>query len=114
MKLLEQTSIKKPLIMASINKVGYQVSPSREAFEDCLQDYDLEFLAMSTLAAGYLKPNEAYEYIYSLPKIDSVVVGLSKKDHAVETFDIIRQQMKNAGSRSNGSEADVVMEKEEV
>jgi hypothetical protein len=44
MKLLEQTSIKKPLIMASINKVGYQVSPSREAFEDCLQDYDLEFL----------------------------------------------------------------------
>jgi len=103
MKLLEQTDIKNPLIMASINKVGYQVSPSREAFEACLSEYDLQLLAMSTLAAGYLKPKEAYEYLYSLPKIDSVVVGLSKKDHAVETFEEIRTQIANREAGKNGA-----------
>lgn len=103
MQLLEKTSIRNPLIMASINKVGYQVSPSREAFEACLENYDLQLLAMSTLAAGYLKPREAYEYLYSLPKIDSVVVGLSKKDHAIETFTEIRTQIEKRQARVNGA-----------
>lgn len=91
MKLLENTTVKNPLIMASINKLGYQVNPSREAFEQCLKDYELQLLAMSTLAAGYLKPKEAYEYLFSLPRVDSVVVGLSSTNHAVETFSAIRK-----------------------
>ena len=45
---------------------------------------------MSTLAAGYLKPEEAYEYLFSLPNIKSVVVGVSTREHAEETFGIIR------------------------
>jgi len=90
MKLLNETSIKNPLVMASVNKVGYQVNPSLEAFEKCLGESELELLAMSTLAAGYLKPREAYQYLFSLPRISSVVVGLSSKDHAVETFSEIR------------------------
>ncbi len=103
MQLLEKTHIQNPLIMASINKAGYQVSPSREAFEDCLKEYDLQLLAMSTLAAGYLKPKEAYEYLYSLPKIDSVVVGLSKKDHAIETFTEIHSQIEKRAAKHNGA-----------
>ncbi len=93
MKLFERTHIKNPLIMASINKLGYQVNPSREAFEEALKKYDLQLLAMSTLAAGYLKPQEAYEYLFSLPRVDSVVVGLSSTNHAVETFSEIRRYM---------------------
>lgn len=93
MQALERTNIENPLIMASINKLGYQVSPSREAFEEALRQYRLELLAMSTLAAGYLKPPEAYEYLFSLPRIDSVVVGVSSTNHAEETFNEIRRQM---------------------
>ncbi|NOZ61624.1 MAG: hypothetical protein GXO74_08065 [Calditrichaeota bacterium] len=93
MKLLERTPIKNPLIMASINKLGYQVNPSREEFEDALKKYELQLLAMSTLAAGYLKPKEAYEYLFSLPRVDSVVVGLSSTNHAVETFSEIRKHI---------------------
>lgn len=96
MKLLERTSIRNPLIMASINKLGYQVSPSREAFEDCLKTNELQLLAMSTLAAGYLKPKEAYEYLFSLPRVDSVVVGVSSTAHAEETFNEIRRQRERA------------------
>jgi len=91
MNLLEYTAIKNPLMMASINKLGFQVNPSREAFEECLHTNQLRLLAMSTLASGYLKPGEAYEYLFSLPHVESVVVGVSRKDHALETFQEIRQ-----------------------
>ena len=90
---LESVGFHNPLIMAAINKVGYQVNPSLEAFETCLRTKSVRLLAMSTLAAGYLKPAEAYEYLYSLPNIASVVVGVSKKNHAEETFGIIRNYL---------------------
>ncbi len=93
MELFKKTHIENPLIMASINKLGYQVNPSREAFELSLKNHELQLLAMSTLAAGYLKPKEAYEYLFSLPKVDSVVVGLSSTNHAVETFSEIRKHL---------------------
>ena len=82
--------IKKPLIMASFNKAGFQMNPSREECEKCLREHDVDVLAMSTLAAGYLKPKEAYGYLFSLPNIESVVVGVSTKEHAEETFGIIQ------------------------
>lgn len=86
---LAEVGIENPLIMASINKIGYQVNPSLAEFETCLRTKKVQLLAMSTLAAGYLKPKEAYEYLYSLPNIASTVVGVSKKHHAKETFETI-------------------------
>lgn len=88
-KSLRRVGIENPLLMASINKVGYQVNPSLPAFEQCLRTEKVQLLAMSTLAAGYLKPREAYEYLYSLPNVVSTVVGVSKKQHAKETFETI-------------------------
>jgi predicted aldo/keto reductase-like oxidoreductase len=95
MDLIDKTDIENPLIMASINKLGYQVNPSREAFEECLRTRRVRLLAMSTLAAGYLRPQEAYEYLFSLPSVESVVVGVSTKEHAIETFAEIRKHMKD-------------------
>jgi hypothetical protein len=90
----DEWGIKKPLVMTSFNKAGFQMNPSREECERCLRDYDVDVLAMSTLAAGYLKPKEAYEYLFSLPNIKSAVVGVSSKEHAEETFGIIKGYFK--------------------
>jgi len=87
----EEWGFKKPLIMASFNKVGFQMNPSKEECERVLKEYNVDVMAMSTLAAGYLKPKEAYEYLGSLPNIKSVVVGVSTKEHADETFGLIRK-----------------------
>ena len=92
-KSFDEWGIEKPLVMASFNKVGFQMNPSREECERILRDYDVNVLAMSTLAAGYLKPKDAYEYLFALPNIKSVVVGVSTRAHAKETFNIIRQHM---------------------
>lgn len=90
----DEWGIKRPLIMASFNSAGFQMNPSKEECERFLQEYDVDVLAMSTLAAGYLKPKEAYEYLFSLPNIKSAVVGVSTKEHVEETFGIIKNCLK--------------------
>lgn len=92
-KAFDEWGIDKPLIMASFNKIGFQMNPSREECEQCLRKGNVEVLAMSTLAAGYLKPREAYEYLFSLPNINSVVVGASTREHLEETFKIIQEYL---------------------
>jgi len=100
LKKFNEWEIKNPLVMTSFNKVGFQMNPSKEECEQYLKNYDVDVLAMSTLAAGYLKPKEAYEYLFQLPNIKSVVVGVSTKEHAEETFGIIRSHQK--ATKTNG------------
>ncbi len=79
-----------PLVMTHFNKVGFQMNPSREECEKALDDYKGDIIAMGTLASGYLRPKEAFDYIFSLPKIKSIVVGVSTKQHAKETFEMLK------------------------
>lgn len=76
----------KPVVMTHFNKIGYHMNPTVEACEAAARNYDVSILAMGTLASGYLSPDEAYRYIGSIPSIESVVVGVSSRDHAEETF----------------------------
>jgi hypothetical protein len=87
--------LKRPLVLAHWNKVGFGMNPSREACEKCLAENELRLMAMGTLASGYLKPGEAYEYLFGLPGIDSVVVGVSSRAHARETFEAIERHRKS-------------------
>jgi len=86
--------ISEPTIMASANKCGFQVNPSLEQFENGLNGHNLNFIAMSTLAGGALKPPEAYEYLSKFPNLRSVVVGVSTPEHAEETFSEIKRCIK--------------------
>ena len=79
--------------MASFNKVGYQMNPSQSECEQCLADFDVEALAMSTLASGRVKPKEAYDYLFSLPNVRAVAVGASTREHAEETFRIVNEHL---------------------
>lgn len=94
--MLKRAGIDNPFIMAAINKKGFWVNPSLAEVEHCLRTEKLRLLAMSSLAAGYLRPDEAYEYLYSLPNVESVVVGVSNMRHGEETFGAIRRHL---GSR---------------
>ncbi len=90
-EILSKAGIEEALIMSSFNKKGYFMNPSREACEIALQKHNHTLLAMSTLAAGSLHPEEAYEYLFSFKKIRNVVVGLSSREHADETFRILHK-----------------------
>jgi hypothetical protein len=79
-----------PLVLAQLNKIGFGMNPSREACERVLASSQLEVMAMGTLASGYLRPKEAYDYVFARPAVQSVVVGVSTPGHAAETFAAVR------------------------
>jgi len=87
-------SLEDVVIAAPFNKVGFQMVPSREECEKALANLPKpNVLAISILAAGYLKPKKAIDYIASLPNIRGVAVGVSKERHAYETFQSLREKL---------------------
>jgi hypothetical protein len=79
------------IIMAPFNKIGFQMNPSREACEEALVRVpQLDVIAMSVLAAGLLVLDDALEYIRNNPRLRSIVVGVSREEHARETFKALK------------------------
>jgi hypothetical protein len=82
------------VIAAPFNKVGFQMVPSKEECEKALAGLPKpNVLAISILAAGYLTPKEAVNYIAVLPNIKGVAVGVSKEKHANETFQLLKEKL---------------------
>ncbi|MCW4000961.1 MAG: hypothetical protein NWE93_12050 [Candidatus Bathyarchaeota archaeon] len=82
---------KKLTLTASFNKVGFQMCPTKAECEEALRRArDAEVYAMSVLAAGYLKPNEASGYLTELEGLSGAVIGVSKEKQAAETFRALR------------------------
>jgi hypothetical protein len=74
-------------IMTPFNSIGFQMSPSREVCELCLSSLPkLDVIAMSIMAGGYLKLDEAIDYVRTLTNLSGVAVGISSKEHAHDTF----------------------------
>lgn len=75
-------------IMTPFNRLGFQMSPSREMCEDTLAQIEGDnVIAMSVLGGGMISLAEAVKYLQSLGKVKSVAVGVSSKAHARETFE---------------------------
>jgi len=85
---LENCDIDVPTIMTSFNPIGYQMNPSRIECEK--QILKTKVIAMNTLAAGYVKPLESFEYLSKFG-LSSIVVGMSTKEHAQETISAFKK-----------------------
>jgi hypothetical protein len=87
-------SLEKIAVVAPFNKAGFQMNPSQVACEKALANAaGAKIIAMSVLAAGYLKPVEAMEYFINLPNISEIVVGVSNENQAKETFKLLKQSL---------------------
>ncbi len=79
------------VIAAPFNKIGFYMNPSKEECEKALKHVSgSDIITMSILAAGYLKPGEAIDYIRNLPNVTGIVVGVSNQKQATETFRLLR------------------------
>jgi hypothetical protein len=85
---LHEWNSKFSVIMTSFNKAGFQMNPSKQACENSLANYEGKVIAMSVLAGGYLRAEEACDYILSQPKINTIVIGISSLAHAKNTFEL--------------------------
>jgi len=82
------------VVAAPFNKVGFQMNPTKTKCEKALANLpESNTIAISILAAGYLEPREAISYIRTLPNLKGVVVGVSKEQHARETFKLLKENL---------------------
>jgi hypothetical protein len=80
-------SLDRIVIMTPFNRMGFQMTPTREACEKTLANMKTpNVVAMSILAGGQLGLNDALGYLANLRNLKSVVVGTSSPGHAKETF----------------------------
>lgn len=94
-----QIDLRKTAIAAPFNKAGFQMVPSKKECEKALANIpEPTVLAISMLAAGYLRPSEAIDYIATLPNMKGVAVGVSKEKHARETFGLLKEKLSDAYS----------------
>ena len=54
----------------------------------------MNFIGMSTLSGGALKPEEAYSFLGGIKNLHSVVVGMSQKEHIKETVEAINKYIR--------------------
>ncbi len=97
-KKLEEWGIEGVVICASINKIGYLMSPGVSGYEALLATNDgsrYPVMAMSTLASGAVPAPEAYDYINRL-NIQSVVFGASSPGNIKQTVSLIEPAAKEA------------------
>jgi hypothetical protein len=87
--------LSKICVSIPVNKIGFYMNPSREATEKALETFEGDVIAMSILAAGYLKLDEATDYISQVKNVTGVVVGVSNERQAAETFKVLNAKMGN-------------------
>lgn len=90
---LSEWGVGEVVICASINKLGYLMSPGRDEYETVLADNDpaqFQIMAMATLASGALSAPEAYGYINDL-NVQSVAFGASSRGNIEQTVRLINE-----------------------
>ncbi|KAA1190130.1 hypothetical protein F0M18_12820 [Pseudohalioglobus sediminis] len=88
---LHRLGIEKPIICASLNKIGFRMTGGIEANEKALLDGEVRGIAMQALAAGALRPREAMEYVCGLKGVESILFGASSHSHIEETYHLIEE-----------------------
>jgi hypothetical protein len=82
---LDRLGIENPIICSNINKVGFRMCGGLDLYEQTLRERRFRAIAMSVMASGAIPPDEAVEYVASLPNIEAIVFGASSAGHIKET-----------------------------
>jgi hypothetical protein len=92
---LLECEIENPIVCSAINKAGYFMNPDVETYEKTLGEKKFRPMAMSILASGAVKPEQAVEYVCRLPSVRSIVFGASSQKHITETKALIEKYSSN-------------------
>jgi hypothetical protein len=88
---LSDCGIENPVVCSAINKAGYFMNPGIDEYERALIEKKFQPMAMSILASGAVKPEEAVEYVCGRLGIQSIIFGASSKQHIIETKTLIER-----------------------
>jgi hypothetical protein len=91
LNMLEEVGIKNPIICTSINKIGFRMPGGIELYEKTIRDGKFRAIAMQVLAAGALRPEQAFEYVCRQTKIESILFGSSSLGHIKNSIELINK-----------------------
>jgi hypothetical protein len=74
------------VINTPINKITWRMCPCVEMVSDAVRNSSKKVIAMKTLAMGRVAPEEAMQWIWSVPGVDAIVLGIGTAAEAEETI----------------------------
>ena len=83
------------LYMVPVNKLGYLMDcdtygiEERTNFNNMIKSINKIVIAKKILAAGILKPEEAFDYLKTADFVDIVAIGIASEKEAQETFNLL-------------------------
>lgn len=88
---LDSIGIENPIVCSNINKIGFRMSGGIDSYVDALKNRRMRAVAMSIFASGAIAPEEAIEWVASLPNVESIVFGASSRVHIDSTAELVRK-----------------------
>lgn len=74
------------VVNTPINKIAWRMCPCVEEVLGAVRHTSRKVIAMKSLAMGRIAPPEAMDYVFSVPGVDGVCVGIGTPAEAEETF----------------------------
>lgn len=84
-RFLESIGIDNPIVCSAINKAGYFMNPTKDAYEQTIKNEKFRPIAMSVLASGGINAESAIEYVCHQKEIRAIVFGASSRAHISQT-----------------------------
>jgi len=88
---LNSVGIENPIVCSNINKIGFRMSGGIDSYLDALNNRKFRAVAMSVFASGAIAPEEAIEWVTSLPNIESIVFGASSRANIEATAGLVEK-----------------------
>jgi fluoride ion exporter CrcB/FEX len=86
---LDEVGIENPIVCSNINKIGFRMCGGLEAYEEALRERRFRAIAMSVFASGAIPPEEAIEWVCSLPNLQAIVFGASSARNIRATRELV-------------------------
>jgi hypothetical protein len=84
--------------MVPVNKLGYLMDTEIYGYDErthlnqLINSLDKTIIVKKVLAAGILKPQEAFDYLKTVEFADIVTIGIASEAEAEETFSLLNSQ----------------------
>jgi hypothetical protein len=88
---LATAGIANPIVCSNINKIGFRMSGGIDSYIDALNNRKFRAIAMSVFASGAIHPDEAIEWVTSLPNVESIVFGASSRANIESTVALVKK-----------------------
>ena len=93
---LDSVGVENPIVCSNINKIGFRMSGGIDSYLDALNNRKFRAIAMSVFASGAIRPDEAIEWVTSLPNIESIVFGASGRANIESTAALVAKYRKSS------------------